>query len=166
VFASGDQEAIVRCDGIFNAFSHFVLNLGPDPAAACVMKVCANYIAATQIELMGEVYAFAEKSGLALDVVMAAFQTAYADPTLKMYAEKIKNRAFDSPGFDVDGGGKDVAIFQKAFADVGVSAGIAGVAMEKFTIARALGLGKKDWSATYEITRLMAGLDSAARPAR
>lgn len=162
-FASGNQEAIMRCEEALNVYSQFVLNLGADPATACVMKVCANYIAAAQIELIGEVYAFAEKSSLGLEVVLAAFQTAFADPTLKMYAEKIKNRDFDSAGFDLEGGWKDVTIFYKAFTEVGVSPGIAAVALVKLAAARGYGLGHKDWSATYEITRLMAGLESAAQ---
>jgi len=40
-----------------------------------------------------------------------------------------------------------------------VITGISKVVKDKLIAVVARGLGNKDWSATYEITRLMAGLD-------
>lgn len=161
-FLSGDVSAIEECSALVAAYASLAIGMGADPAASMAMKVCANYIAATQIELMGEVYAFAEKSGLPLDFLVMAFHSTFAEPTLKMYAEKIRNRDFDSPGFELSGGLKDLGLFQQAFTDAGVVPGIANVAKDKLIIAMAHGLAHKDWSATYEISRLLAGIDSQA----
>lgn len=161
-FLSGDVSAIEACSALVAAYASFAISMGEDPAASMAMKICANYIVATQIELMGEVYAFAEKSGLPLDFLVMAFHSTFAEPTLKMYAEKIRNRDFDSPGFDLSGGLKDLGLFQRAFADVGAVPGLANVAKDKLIVAMAHGLAHKDWSATYEISRLLAGLDSQA----
>jgi 3-hydroxyisobutyrate dehydrogenase-like beta-hydroxyacid dehydrogenase len=112
---------------------------------------------------IGEVYAFAEKSGLPLDMLVMAFHSTFAEPTLKMYAEKIRNRDFDSPGFALSGGLKDLGLFQQAFTDAGTVPGLANVAKDKLIAAVAVGLANKDWSATYEVSRLLAGLDSQVR---
>lgn len=162
-FLSGDTSAIEECQSLVSSYATLAIGMGEDPATSMAMKICANYIAATQIELMGEIYAFAEKSGLPLDMLVMAFHATFADPTLKMYAEKIRNRDFDSPGFALSGGLKDLGLFQQAFADVGASPGLADVAKGKLIAAVALGLANKDWSATYEISRLLAGLDSQAQ---
>ena len=108
--------------------------------------------------MMGELYTFAEKSGLNLDIIQMMFQMAFAEPTLKMYAEKIKNRNFKEAGFDLFGGLKDIKIYEEAFTNVYAIPSIAKIVKDKMVTAIALGMGKNDWSTTYEITRLQAGL--------
>jgi len=157
-FLSGDVEVIEKCKEVYDCYTISAINVGTSPGAANTMKICANYLAITQIEMMGEIYAFAEKSGLNTDFVLMAFHMAFASPVLKMYAEKIKNRDFDGPGFDLIGGLKDVNVYEQAFNDVGVIPGIAKVVKDKLVMAVAHGLEKKDWSATYEMTRLQSGL--------
>jgi 3-hydroxyisobutyrate dehydrogenase-like beta-hydroxyacid dehydrogenase len=158
-FMSGDSDAIESCEALVKSYTSAIFKVGNTASEAPSMKVCANYIAITQIEMMGEIYAFAEKSGLNLDLIQMIFQGAFTEPTLKMYAAKIRNREFDGAGFELLGGLKDVIIFEEAFTDMRVIPGIAKVVKDKLVTAVARGLGNKDWSATYEITRLMAGLD-------
>ncbi|HEX7671761.1 MAG TPA: NAD(P)-binding domain-containing protein, partial [Polyangiaceae bacterium] len=54
-FLSGDTSAIAECSAVVAAYAAFAIGMGEDPATSMAMKVCANYIAAVQIELMGEV---------------------------------------------------------------------------------------------------------------
>lgn len=157
-FLSGDSSAIESCKAVIESYTSMSMPVGDTAIAATSMKVCANYIALTQIELMGEIYAFAEKRGLNIDLIQMMLQLIYAEPTLQMYAEKIKNRDFDDAGFELIGGLKDVSIFEDAFTDVCVIPGIAKIVKDKMVTAVAHGMGHKDWSATYEITRLQAGL--------
>lgn len=161
-FLSGDQQVIDICKPVYNSYTSLALNVGTAPGAANTMKVCSNYVAITQITLMGELYAFAEKSGLNPDYVLMIFQMLYAEPIMKMYAEKIKARDFDGAGFDLAAGLKDVRVYEQAFEEAGVLPGLVEVAKEKLLIGMARGLEKMDWSAIYEITRLTAGLDSRA----
>ena len=158
-FMSGDSAAIESCEEVVKSYTSAIIKVGDTASAGTSMKICANYFALTQIEMMGEIYAFAEKSGLNLDLIQMVFQGAFTEPTLKMYAAKIRNREFDDAGFELLGGLKDVLIYEEAFTDMRVIPGIAKVVKDKLVTAVARGLGNKDWSATYEITRLMAGLD-------
>lgn len=117
-FLSGDADAIESCKPLVESYTAMVLPIGSAASEAISMKICANYMAITQMEMMGELYTFAEKSGLNLDILQMMFQMAFAEPTLKMYAEKIKNRDFDEAGFDLAGGLKDVKIYEEAFTNV------------------------------------------------
>lgn len=157
-FLSGDAGAIESCRPLVESYTSMILPLGSTASEAITMKVCANYMAISLMEMMGELYTFAEKSGLNLDILQMMFQMALAEPTLKMYAEKIKNRDFDEAGFDLQGGLKDVDIYEEAFNHVYAIPSIAKIVKDKMLTAIALGMGDKDWSATYEITRLQAGL--------
>ena len=78
------------------------------------------------------------------------------------YVKKIKNRAFDDAGFALTGGLKDSLLFEKAFVDVGVKAGVATLAKENLMAAAVNGLCDKDWSALTEMNRMSAGLDNQA----
>lgn len=158
-FMSGDSAAIESCEEVVKSYTSAIVKVGDTASAGTSMKICANYIAITQIEMMGEIYAFAEKSGLNLDLMQIVFQGLFTEPTIQMYAAKIRNRQFDDGGFELLGGLKDVLIYEEAFTNMGVIPGIAKVVKDKLVTAAARGMGKKDWSATYEITRLMAGLD-------
>ncbi len=157
-FLSGNSSAIENCQSVIGSYTSMNMPVGDTAVPATAMKVCANYIALTQIEMMGEIYAFAEKRGLNPDLIQMMFRLIYAEPTFHMYAEKIKNRDFDDAGFELIGGLKDVSIFEEAFTDVGAIPSIARIVKDKLVTAVAHGMGHKDWSATYEITRLQAGL--------
>lgn len=157
-FMSGDAESIERCKPLVDAYTSMLLPVGETAAEAVSMKVCANYMAITQIEVMGELYTFAEKSNLNKDLILMMFHMFYAEPIMKMYAEKIKDRDFDDSGFDLTAGLKDVKVYEEAFTDAGAIPSIGNIVKDKLVTAKALGMGGKDWSATYEITRLMAGL--------
>lgn len=159
-FMSGDLNAIESCKPLVESYTAMVLSIGSAASEAISMKVCANYMAISQMEMMGELYTFAEKSGLNLDILQMMFQMAFAEPTLRMYAEKIKNRDFDKAGFDLVGGLKDVKIYEEAFINVYAIPSIAKIVKDKMITAMAYGMGDKDWSATYEITRLQAGLNN------
>ncbi len=157
-FLSGDLTAVEACNPLIKSYTELALPVGSTASQAICMKICANYMAMSQIEMMGEIYIFAEKSRLDLDMIQMMFQMTYADPTLKMYAEKIKNRNFDEVGFDLAGGLKDVKIYEEAFINVHAVPGIAKIVKDKMVTAMALGMGNNDWSTTYEITRLYAGV--------
>ncbi len=158
-FVAGDPAAIGICLPLFNCYSRNIVSVGSEPYQANVMKICSNYLLATAIEAFGELYTFAEKSGLKLDGLNKFFHSVYAHPAYQLYADKIRERSFDDVNFDLKGGAKDLNLFQKAFKEVQVIPDIANVIKNKFDIAVARGMENKDWSAITEITRMQAGLE-------
>ncbi len=155
---AGDIAAIQACERLIHSYSAKIIHVGEQPYLANVMKICTNYMLVTAIEAIGEIYTFAEKSGLDIAVVADMFHSVFAHPAFKLYVDKIRIRDFDQVNFDLSAGLKDLNLFQQAFADENIVADFAGVVKNKLIMARALGMDKKDWSALTEITRRNAGL--------
>jgi 3-hydroxyisobutyrate dehydrogenase-like beta-hydroxyacid dehydrogenase len=155
---AGDAQVIARCERLFRAYAQAAIQVGAEHAVANSLKIAVNYIGVSLLELMGEVYAFGERTGIEcrfLDLVMKAM---FAPPALHAYADKIRTRDFDEAGFELSAGLKDVELMLQASADAGVEFPTARVVREKLRAAIEHGLGEKDWSAFTEITRMEAGL--------
>lgn len=157
-FVAGDDEAISRCTCVLETYTELVLPVGPDQSVASTMKVCANYAVASVIEIIGEVFTFGEKSGVAEPLLSMLIKSLFPLPALQEYADRIQSRDFAPGGFAMTGGLKDVELFIKAGGDVRVALPFASVIRDKMLAAIADGMSDQDWSGTYEITRRQAGL--------
>jgi len=158
IICAGEGYGIEKIKPILNSISDKVIELGDQVAHANVLKICLNYSIITAIELISELYAFAEKSGLETSIVQKSLHHVYSHPAVKNYIDKIHTRDFDQVNFDMKGGNKDINLFQEAFIDVGVTPDLANVLRGKFTQALATGLAEKDWSAISEVVRSRSGL--------
>ncbi len=159
-FCAGSDAQLTKVMPLLEAISQEVIALGEQIFAPNVMKICMNYSLITTIELISELYVFAEKSGLATEVVQTALHKIYGHPAFKRYVDKIHERNFDEVNFDMIGGNKDVKIFQEAFYKVGLSPEIGNIVRARFVSALAQQMYNKDWSGIYEIIRAEAGLGS------
>ena len=157
-FVAGDPDAIARCEPVLQAYTAGVLNLGPNPAVASSLKLAVNYILSVGIDLMGQVYAFAEKSGIDANLMGQVMATLFASPALPGYSDRIRNRAFDEVGFALPAGLKDVDLFLDASAEARAPLPFAAIVRDHVVAALARGLEHKDWSAVSEIARVNAGL--------
>lgn len=157
----GDSKVIEIVRPIIDCYSVKTIPISDIPGQANALKVCANYLALTQMVMFGEIFTFAEKSGLDKERIFKFSQMVFGDSgPIVDYVDRIKNRKFDDAGFALTGGLKDSLLFEKAFTDVGTKAGIASLAKENLMAAAMNGLGDKDWSALTEMIRFSAGLDS------
>ena len=157
-FVAGDPDAIARCTPVLQAYTAGVMNVGPTHAVANSLKLAVNYILAVAIELMGQVYAFAEKSGIDAEVMGQVMAALFAGPALPGYSDRIRTRAFDEAGFVLPGGLKDADLFLEASAEVRAPLPFAAIVRDHLVTALARGLENKDWSAVSEIARVNAGL--------
>ena len=123
------------------------------------MKICVNYMAMTQLAMLGEIFTYAEKSELDKAKVLTITKMFFSDnQAMRDYAEKIANRDFDTVGFDLSAGLKDALIFETAFTASGVKPSTILGAKDNLIAANQNGLGDKDWSALTEVSRMLAGL--------
>ncbi|MGO9006754.1 MAG: NAD(P)-dependent oxidoreductase [Beijerinckiaceae bacterium] len=156
---AGEPAAIETVMPVCKAYSNLVKPISEKHSIANSMKLCLNYTAIGAIELMSEVYAFAERSGVPLVEMNEFFLMLFAHPALKMYTTKLRTRDFDGPmGFAMTGGLKDVTLMAEAHASVGVPFEIGALIRTKMTEGVSGGMGDRDWSAIYELTRRHAGL--------
>ncbi|NVO16297.1 MAG: NAD(P)-dependent oxidoreductase [Rhodoplanes sp.] len=154
----GKQSVFEASRGIIQSYTRQIQYLGEDHAVALAMKLAVNYSAAIVIDLMGQVYAFGEKSGIPLTVLHTMFRMLWAQPVLQGYATRIWRRDFDDLGFDLRGGLKDLTLMVDAAKEMGVRWDFAELVQRKMARGVEMGLGQKDWSSVYEVTRAEAGL--------
>ena len=159
-FCAGDKRSLEIVTPLLATFAEKIIPLGDeqDIKAPNFMKICINYSLMTTLELMSELYVFAEKSGISQSIVKMALEQIYAHPAFRRYIDKIAERDFDNVNFAMTGGQKDVKIFLKAFTEVGVKPELGNLLQTRFQHAIAAGLDKKDWSGIYEIVRAAADL--------
>jgi 3-hydroxyisobutyrate dehydrogenase-like beta-hydroxyacid dehydrogenase len=154
----GKQSVFDASRSVLQGYTRQAQYLGEDWAVASTAKLAVNYCAATLIELMGQVYAFGEKAGIPLNVLNMMFRMMWAQPVLQGYAGRIWHRDFDDVGFDLQGGLKDVTLMVNDSKARGVRWEFAETIQRKMSRGIEMGLGAKDWSSTYEVTRSEAGL--------
>ncbi len=157
-FVAGDADAIERSQAVLGAYSRAAVPVSATPAVANSLKLAVNYALGAVVDLIGQVFAFGEKSGIEpqhLDMVM---QTMFSHPGLQEYASRMRERRFDDVGFDLMGGLKDALLVLEASTEVRAPLPFANVIRDKALTAVAHGLGGKDVSVVYEITRMNAGL--------
>lgn len=155
---AGSKDIIEKLTPLFLCYSQKIIHAGTQAYQANAMKICINYLLASSIEMLGEIYAFAEKNEMDISIIHDFLQTVYAHPAFKLYVDKIKDRNFDEVNFNLSGGFKDLRLFQQAFANAHVVPDVANIIANKFIIALAHEMENKDWSAITEITRQQAGL--------
>jgi len=159
-FLAGPADAIKTVTPVCEAYSSRIVALSQRPSVANCMKLAINYNVASTIELIGETYVFAEKSGIPLELVRDFYrQMWFAHPAAKMYAEKLRQRDFAGRGgFTMTGGLKDLRLMLSAAADVGAPLEIGAIVARKLSEGVDRGMAETDWSALYEISRREAGL--------
>jgi 3-hydroxyisobutyrate dehydrogenase-like beta-hydroxyacid dehydrogenase len=159
-FLAGDKAAADKVTPICKAYSTKVSYVGPHQGSANTLKLCVNYTVISIIEVFSEVYAFADKSGVNMDVFAEFLEEAMGHPALKMYAGKLRKRDFAGRGgFVMTGGFKDVNLMLKASSKIGVEFDVGKIIAKKMEVALAEGMGEQDWSSIYEITRKQSGLN-------
>jgi 3-hydroxyisobutyrate dehydrogenase-like beta-hydroxyacid dehydrogenase len=157
-FTAGDEEVIAKCERLFRAYSQAAMRVAPEHGVANSLKIAINYMGVSFLELMGELYAFGERSGIEPRFLDLLMKTMFGPPALHAYADRIRTRDFDDVGFELVSGLKDVELMLEASREARVAFPYANIIHDKLLAAIAHGLGKKDWSAFYEVTRMNAGL--------
>jgi 3-hydroxyisobutyrate dehydrogenase-like beta-hydroxyacid dehydrogenase len=157
-FVAGEADAMARCQPVVSAYSRAVMPVGTTPAVANSLKLAVNYMLGVVVDLIGQVFAFGEKSGIDPQHLDMVIQTMFNHPGLQEYASRMRERRFDDVGFDLLGGLKDVQLVLEASTEARVPLPFANVVRDKALTAVAHGLGAKDVSVVYEITRMQAAL--------
>lgn len=159
-FLAGERSAVEEVAPLCMAFSRKTVRIGERPGLANSMKLCVNYTAISIIELMGEVYTFAERRGIDPSAVFDFYMEAFAHPALKAYVRKLReNQVLSSEGgFAMTAGLKDVRLMLADSAEAGVSFEIAKIVERKMLKAIDSGMAQADWSAIAAITRSESGL--------
>jgi 3-hydroxyisobutyrate dehydrogenase-like beta-hydroxyacid dehydrogenase len=154
-FVAGKPEPVERSRPVISAYTDRIIPIGEDPAIAMSMKLAGNFMVASLIELMGQVYVFAEKRGVDSAIITAMFKQFM--PASSEYVDRISSRNFENAGFTLDGGLKDVTLILAAAAEVHAPLPYGSLVRDKCLAAQARGMSQLDWSVLTEISRINAG---------
>jgi 3-hydroxyisobutyrate dehydrogenase-like beta-hydroxyacid dehydrogenase len=158
-FLGGEAEAIEECRPVVDAYTSLAIGLGEDPGVVSSMKLAVNYMLTASVDLMGQVFAFGEKSGISPDVLNLVMKTFFGQPALQEYAQRIHDRNFGDPGFTLSGELKDVELILEASGDIRAPLPFGSIVRDKLLTAAARGMEDLDWAVISEISRAQAGLD-------
>lgn len=156
---AGEEEAIEAARPVLEAYTSSIMSVGETHADANSVKLAINYFSISLVELMGELYAFAEKSGIGVERMRDLVQWLLKHPAFVSYSENIAARRFEPAGFSLRAGHKDVQLMLEASVDVRAPLKYGSLIRDKLITALARGMDELDWSAIYEITRSEAGLE-------
>jgi len=150
---AGDKKSVEQCKPVCSAYSNATLVIGEEPCLANYAKLSLNYFAVANIELMGQLYAYGDTVGIGRRFYEQVFEASFANPTLKMYSQKIMARDFMTDvGFELSGGVKDVRLMLAASNATSRSLDYAPIIIAKMEEALALGWQTYDWSTFTNIS--------------
>jgi 3-hydroxyisobutyrate dehydrogenase-like beta-hydroxyacid dehydrogenase len=165
VVAAGDDAALARVQPLLEKMSRKVFVVGDDPAMANLVKLGGNFLLASMVETLGEVFALMRKSGVSpaqfLEIVNGNLITS---PVYDAYGKIIAEGRFDPPGFKLHLGLKDMRLVLAAADHAGTPMPIASLVRDHLLTAIARGKADLDWSALAEVALENAGLTTTKAP--
>ncbi|KDQ63078.1 hypothetical protein JAAARDRAFT_29074 [Jaapia argillacea MUCL 33604] len=152
------------------AMGRKVYDLGGNLEKAPTFKLIGNSMIMGFLEVMGEGFTLAEKSGVGSQVALNLIKDLFPAPPLMAYGEKMVHDLFDgSTGFAIDGGIKDASHVRRLTNDHNCPMPLIDVVHQHLLTARALHEDRKragtakyelvDWSSMIVGSRVAAGLD-------
>lgn len=156
---SGAAVARSRALPPLQAAGQGVFELGDDPGAAHVAKLCGNFLIAAAMESMAEAFTLGEKSGIAPGVLADLFgKTLFACPIYQNYGKTIAERKFSPAGFPMPLGLKDLGLVLRAADEARAPMPVAILVRDRLLSGLAREGEDLDWSALTRGARDAAGL--------
>jgi 3-hydroxyisobutyrate dehydrogenase-like beta-hydroxyacid dehydrogenase len=125
-----------------------VFRLGENPATANIVKLSGNFMIASVLETLGETFALAKKSGvdptLFLEIVN---DSLFHSPLYETYGRIMAEKRYDTPGFTMDLGLKDINLVLDAANTLRVPLPLGGILRDSFLSGLSRGRQSLDWSA-------------------
>ena len=158
---AGPLAAKERVKPILEKLSRRIFDFGTEASAANVAKINFNFMIATTIEALSESFAVVEQHGIdARDFYEMVIGTAFGCPIFENYGRQLSQHGWDTVGFKLALGLKDVRLAQATAAAVGARMRLGELLEARFSEAVAHGHGDKDWTAIALDVRAEAGLSS------
>ena len=157
IMAGGSAEEIARAQPVFACLGDTVTDCG-GPGMGIRIKMINNYMSIALNALTAEALTLAGAIGLDVNLAREVMGGTAAGQGHMNTTYPTKVLAGDlSPAFMVDLAHKDIGLALDLGGAVNVPMAIGAAAREMYTMARANGRGKEDWTALYAMMREIAG---------
>jgi 3-hydroxyisobutyrate dehydrogenase-like beta-hydroxyacid dehydrogenase len=158
IAAAGESWALAACQPLFASLGQKTFLMGPDPAAANLVKLAGNFLIAAAIEALGEAVALVGKAGVNRTAFVELLtSTVFDAPAYKTYGRLIAGSTYTPAGFSAQLGHKDVRLALAAAEDLQVPMPLAGLLHDRFLRLLAQGGADLDWSAIGGLATQDAG---------
>lgn len=158
ILAAGDPAAVETCMPLFASLGQKTSNVGPEPSAANLIKLTANFLQAAVIEALGEALALVGKSGIDkrkyIDILTS---TVFTAPAYKIFGPLIAEGKFEPAAFAAPLGYKDIRLALAAAENLRVPMPLANLLHDRFVQLFAQGGEHLDWSAIGALAGQDAG---------
>lgn len=159
ILAGGTKEQIERAQPLFECMGNETLDAG-GPGKGIRVKIMNNYMSIALNALSAETMTMAEAVGLEFETVMKVFNgTPAGNGHFKTtWPGKVLAGNLD-PAFMIDLAHKDLGIALDLANQVHVPVPMGAASRELYSISRAAGRGRQDWTAVFEQLRVTSGLE-------
>jgi 3-hydroxyisobutyrate dehydrogenase-like beta-hydroxyacid dehydrogenase len=142
-----------------DAVAKNIFDLGDDAGAAHVIKLIGNFMIASSVELLAEVFALAEKNGIPPQSVHDIFSTTlFASPIFQNYGRIILGKSFEPASFRLTLGLKDINLVLDNGLQSGTPLPIAELLKQRMSKGISNGNADLDWASFSQEARKDAGL--------
>lgn len=148
ICVAGEPMAKKRAEPFLTKIGKNFYDFGDQPEAANIVKLAGNFMLLSVIEIWGEVFALAEKSGIDPDKLFLFFtDTLFPSPVFETYGKIIMDQSFSPPGLKMPLGLKDISLFLKSAKAKGLTAPLADLLKKRIEASLEKGRQDLDWSA-------------------
>lgn len=152
LFVGGEQAAIERLSSLFERMGEQTYNFGTVEAAT-TFKLVSNFIGMTNVAVLAEGLAVAQRAGITAE----AFTTALADTGAKSFQSEVRLPwmiAEDwSPRFGVNLAAKDVGLAVAAAESWGIPVPVGTAALSQLRRSADQGMGQEDVVALLKLVQ-------------
>jgi 3-hydroxyisobutyrate dehydrogenase-like beta-hydroxyacid dehydrogenase len=155
----GAKTSLDRCRPLFDAIARRAFEAGPDPVAACAIKIANNFVLGCAIEAMGEGFALTRKYDVLPDVFYDVMTDGlFACSAYKIYGKIISEERYQPAGQRAILGLKDANFALEAGGAVGVPLPSGNVWRDRLVGAVAHGEAEHDWAVMAKDQARASGL--------
>jgi 3-hydroxyisobutyrate dehydrogenase-like beta-hydroxyacid dehydrogenase len=148
ILAAGDPVTIDVCGPLFDSLGQKTSNVGPEPSAANLIKLTANFLQAAVIEALGEAVALIGKAGIDRRAYIEVLtSTIFTAPAYKIFGPLIAESKFEPAAFAAPLGYKDIRLALAAAESLRVPMPLANLLHDRFVRLFAQGGERLDWAA-------------------
>ncbi len=160
VVAAGDRSTLQKLHPLFRAVGQRTFDMGQDPSTANVIKLSGNFLIASVIESLAEVFALTRKHGVNPAQYLDLLTTSlFNSPVYKIYGGLIADAKYEPAGFAMTLGLKDIRLVLAAAEDAAAPMPIASLVRDRLLSGVAQGMATTDWSAVGTLAARSAGLE-------
>ncbi|MDW8059411.1 MAG: NAD(P)-dependent oxidoreductase [Thermomicrobium sp.] len=155
---AGATAAIERLQPAFAALGPQQFVVGEQPELAHAVKIAGNFLILSLVELLGEAFVLADKSGVARDRFFEVVAAVFSSPLVERYGKTLLERRFEPPGFRLALGLKDLRLALELAEATYTPLPIADLVRQHALEAMAVGKANRDYAALLEVIEAHAGL--------